>query len=96
MNPDEKLPTPEQILGLLADCMPTRDLENLRYILQLGPERSLEWLQTQDPDDAVYALELIATCTAELRAKIQALEEDDEDLDLTEANLVINRIKGTL
>jgi hypothetical protein len=53
-------------------------------------------LQTQDPDDAVYALELIATCTAELRSKIQALEEDDEDLDLTEANLVINRIKGTL
>ena len=96
MNPDEGKLTPEQILGLLADCMPAKDLENLRFILQLGPERSLAWLMTLDQDNINYATELIASSITSIASKIQALDDDDEDLDLTEANLVINRIKGTL
>lgn len=95
MNPDEKI-TPEQMLKMLDGRLPTRDLENLRFLLELGPERSAEWLVDQDPDNAIYAVELIKTCTKAIKDQIQALEDDDELLDLTEANLVINRIKGTL
>jgi hypothetical protein len=96
MNPDDKIPTPEQILNMLAGSLPARDLENLRYILKLGPERAADWLMRLDPDDVDYAMELIQACTAEINDRIQALDDEDQDLDLTEANLVINRIRGTL
>lgn len=54
MNPDEKL-TPEQMLRMLDGRMPTKDLDNLKFILNLenlGPELAAEWLMIQDPDDA--------------------------------------------
>jgi hypothetical protein len=96
MNPDEKIPSPDQILDMLGSSMPARDLENLRFILNLGPVRAAEWMMNLDQDDAAYAMELIQSCTSEIKERILALDDDNKDLDLTEANLVINRIKGTL
>jgi hypothetical protein len=102
MNPNDKI-TPEQMLQMLNGRLSDKDLANLRFLLDLGPERSAEWLMDQDPDDAFYAMDLLKSCTKAIKDQIQelaleeALEEgDDQDLDLTEANLVINRIKGTL
>ena len=101
MNPNDKI-TPEQMLQLLNGRVSDKDLANLRFLLELGPERSAEWLIDQDPDDAIYAMDLLKSCTKAIKDHIQelaleeALEEYDQDLDLTQANLVINRIKGTL
>ena len=95
MNPDEKLPSLEDILKMVGDIIPARDLDNLRVILSMGPVRAAEWLADQEPDDAEYALELIKTVTNKIRDRIQELDVDEE-MDLTEANQVINQIRAKL
>jgi len=71
------------------------DKENLDFLMALSTDEEWEdWAQYCDEDDFAYALELMKRRTAEISLAMEDLIEEVEELDLTEANILINKIKG--
>lgn len=69
------------------------DLNNLNYILNLSANEMQAWLDAQTLDDLHYAWEIIRSRTAEMIVEEMDLDEL-EDMDVTQANALINRIKN--
>ena len=71
------------------------DKENLNFLMALSTDEEWEdWAQYWDEDDFTYALELMKRRTAEISLAMEDLAEEEKELDLTEANTLINKIKG--
>ena len=71
------------------------DKENLNFLMALSTDEEWEdWAQYCDEDDFTYALELMKRRTAEISLAMEDLAEEEKELDLTEANTLINKIKG--
>jgi hypothetical protein len=68
------------------------DRDNLQFILNTTDESFEEWLDQADNDDVEYALSLIRTAKAELLT--QEYELLDEVNDMSDANLLIDRIRN--
>lgn len=68
------------------------DRDNLHFILNTTDESFEEWLDQADNDDVDYALSLIRTAKAELLT--QEHELLDEVNDMSDANLLIDRIRN--
>lgn len=68
------------------------DRDNLHFILNTTDESFEEWLDQADNDDVDYALSLIRTAKAELLT--QEHELLDEVNDMSEANMLIDRIRN--
>ena len=68
------------------------DRDNLHFILNTTDESFEDWLDQADNDDVEYALSLIRTAKAELLT--QEYELLDEVNDMSEANLLIDRIRN--
>ena len=68
------------------------DRDNLHFILNTTDESFEEWLDQADNDDIDYALNLIRTAKAELIT--QEYELLDEVNDMSDANLLIYRIRN--
>ena len=68
------------------------DRDNLQFILNTTDESFEEWLDQADNDDVEYALSLIRTAKAELLT--QEHELLDEVNDVSDANLLIDRIRN--
>jgi hypothetical protein len=68
------------------------DRDNLHFILNTTDESFEEWLDQADNDDIDYALSLIRTAKAELLT--QEHELLDEVNDMSDANLLIDRIRN--
>lgn len=73
--------------------MNQHDRNNLLFILKLNPDEIHNWLNTLSVDDMHYALEIIQSCTTEMIVEEMDLD-DQEPMDLTQANALINRIKS--
>lgn len=69
------------------------DLDNILFILNLDPDEISQWLNTLSVDDMRYTLEIIQSRTAEMIVEEMDLD-DQEEMDLTQANALINRIKS--
>ena len=70
------------------------DKENLNFLMALSSDEEWEdWAQYCEEDDFAYALELMKRRTAEISLAMEDMVEEKE-LDLTEANTLINKIKG--
>jgi hypothetical protein len=69
------------------------DLDNILFILNLDPDEISQWLNTLSVDDMRYALEIIQSRTAEMIVEEMDLD-DQEEMDLTQAKALINRIKS--
>jgi hypothetical protein len=72
------------------------DRDNLEFILYANPREFEAWMQQATRDDIDYALQLIQIHKTELRLQEMELLESEEDLDLTEAQSFINRVKEKL
>lgn len=71
------------------------DKENLNFLMALSTDEEWEdWAQYCEEDDFAYALELMKRRTAEISLAMEDLAEEEKELDLTEANTLINKIKG--
>ena len=71
------------------------DKENLNFLMAPSTDEEWEdWAQYCDEDDFTYALELMKRRTAEISLAMEDLAEEEKELDLTEANTLINKIKG--
>ena len=68
------------------------DRDNLHFILNTTDESFDDWLDQADNDDVDYALSLIRTAKAELLT--QEHELLDEVNDMSDANLLIDRIRN--
>jgi hypothetical protein len=68
------------------------DRDNLQFILNTTDESFEDWLDQADNDDVEYALSLIRTAKAELLT--QEHELLDEVNDVSDANLLIDRIRN--
>jgi hypothetical protein len=68
------------------------DRDNLHFILNTTDDSFEDWLDQADNDDIDYALNLIRTAKAELLT--QEHELLDEVNDMSEANLLIDRIRN--
>ena len=68
------------------------DRDNLHFILNTTDESFEEWLDQADNGDVDYALSLIRMAKAELLT--QEHELLDEVNDMSEANLLIERIRN--
>jgi adenine C2-methylase RlmN of 23S rRNA A2503 and tRNA A37 len=68
------------------------DRDNLQFILNTTDESFEDWLDQADNDDVEYALSLIRTAKAELLT--QEYELLDEVNDMSDANLLIDRIRN--
>ena len=68
------------------------DRDNLHFILNTTDESFEDWLDQADNDDVEYALSLIRTAKAELLT--QEYELLDEVNDMSDANLLIDRIRN--
>jgi len=68
------------------------DRDNLQFILNTTDESFEDWLDQADNDDIDYALSLIRTAKAELLT--QEHELLDEVNDMSDANLLIDRIRN--
>ena len=73
--------------------MNRHDLDNILFILNLDPDEISQWLNTLSVDDMRYTLEIIQSRTAEMIVEEIDLD-DQEEMDLTQANALINRIKS--
>ena len=70
------------------------DKENLNFLMALSSDEEWkDWAQYCEEDDFAYALELMKRRTAEISLAMEDMVEEKE-LDLTEANTLINKIKG--
>lgn len=70
------------------------DKENLNFLMALSSDEEWEdWAQYCEEDDFTYALELMKRRTAEISLAMEDMVEEKE-FDLTEANVLINKIKG--
>jgi len=65
--------------------------EKYLQLLAMTPAQRDEWAQNQDVDDLIY---MMAELTYILESNGQA--RDEPHWDLTQANQIINRIKGKL
>ena len=68
------------------------DRDNLHFILNTTDDSFEDWLDQADNDDIDYALNLIRTAKAELLT--QEHELLDEVNDMSDANLLIDRIRN--
>ena len=68
------------------------DRNNLHFILNTTDDSFEDWLDQADNDDVEYALNLIRTAKAELIT--QEYELLDEVNDMSDANLLIDRIRN--
>ena len=68
------------------------DRDNLHFILNTTDKSFEDWLDQADNDDVEYALSLIRTAKAELLT--QEYELLDEVNDMSDANLLIDRIRN--
>lgn len=75
--------------------MNQHDLDNLLFILKLDSKQISNWLNTLSEDDMRYALEILQSRTAEMIVEEMDLD-DQEEMDLTQANVLINRIKSEI
>ena len=73
--------------------MNRHDLDNILFILNLDPDEISQWLNTLSVDDMRYTLEIIQSRTAEMIVEEMDLD-DQEEMDLTQGNALINRIKS--
>jgi hypothetical protein len=74
------------------------DRNNLNFILTLNnPEDWEAWAETLSEDDLRYALGLVKTAQAESLVQMldlqEAMENESNDLDCTQALEFINRVK---
>lgn len=73
--------------------MNEKDLNNLQFILQSDEAVFDQWLYTASDDDVEYALALIQQVKRDYILKELELMES-EQIELSEANDVINRIRN--
>lgn len=70
------------------------DRDNLYFILNTSDEAFADWMLQADDDDINYALELISKHREEITLKEYLLKiDDDQDMDLTEANSVLKNFR---
>lgn len=71
------------------------DRDNLNFILNTTDEDFIDWMEQADSDDIDYAIRLIHEHKQELALKETVLldEWSEEQIDLTEANDVLNKFR---
>lgn len=71
------------------------DRDNLNFILNTTDEDFIDWMEQADSDDIDYAIRLIHEHKQELALKETVLldEWSEEQIDLTEANVVLNKFR---
>lgn len=74
--------------------MNNHDRANLEFLMSLKSEAQWrDWAECCDADDFVYALELLKTAHAELIVEELEAQEDDQELDLSEATAVLSKFQ---
>jgi hypothetical protein len=73
------------------------DKNNLEFLMSLKtPEDWDDWAKYCEPDDFLYAIELVRTAQAELLVQVMQLEEDEAEAqgkEYSEANAVLNKFR---
>lgn len=76
----------------IGENMNSKDRENLHFLLNISQEVFDDWIESVDCEDIEYALELVR------EAKLEIIERQiariDEVNDITEAKIIIDRIKN--
>jgi hypothetical protein len=69
------------------------DKSNFEFLMSLKTQRDWNnWAARCTDDDFIYAMELIKTAQSELEVQfMESTENLEEDLDLTEARVVLSR-----
>lgn len=82
--------------------MEPRDYENLRFILSHTPDQLLEWWNSIDGEDQLYAIELMRQYQQELSRNTGAINKiagikikSDEDVDVGEAAEYLKKFRLT-
>lgn len=66
--------------------------KTLDYLLKLQSEDEWQaWSKNQEPEDFLRALDIIRRAQAENEITLMELRENQEDLDLTDAQQVLSR-----
>jgi hypothetical protein len=73
--------------------MNQHDRDNLNFLLNCSQDQFDEWVDKATPDDVDYALELFQKAKSET-ILLQHELLDNVEMDLAEANDLINRIKN--
>jgi hypothetical protein len=71
--------------------MNDHDRGNLRFLMTADETAMQEWYNQVSQDDIDYALELLQMANAELTVKEMELAEANEQLDLTQAQVILSR-----
>lgn len=69
------------------------DRANVKYLLSLDNEGYDRWWNSVSEEDHIYALHILKLTSSELMIHGMELSEAKKDIDLTEANEVIERIR---
>ena len=72
------------------------DRDNLNFILNISPETLRDFLSIMSPDDVAYAFELIRTAKAEIIVDQMEYDENNSDIELSDAAAVLSKftLKG--
>ncbi len=73
--------------------MNQHDRDNLNFLMNCSQDKFDEWMDNATPDDVDYALELFQKAKSET-ILLQHELLDNVEMDLAEANELINRIKN--
>jgi len=69
------------------------DKENLNFILNSDDADMEDFLSWASDEDLAYALELIQLARAELELEEILMQESDEDLDTSQAQVILERYR---
>ena len=72
------------------------DRDNLNFILNISPETLRDFLSIMSPDDVAYAFELIKLAKAEIIVDQMEYDENNSDIELSDAAAVLSKftLKG--
>lgn len=72
------------------------DRDNLNFILNISPETLRDFLSIMSPDDVAYAFELIKLAKAEILVDQMEYDENNSDIELSDASAVLSKftLKG--
>ena len=72
------------------------DRDNLNFILNISPETLRDFLSIMSPDDVAYAFELIKLAKAEILVDQMEYDENNSDIELSDAAAVLSKftLKG--
>jgi hypothetical protein len=72
------------------------DRDNYLFIMKSTAENFEAWLDQATNDDIDYALKLLAMARTEIAVQSMEIMDTATNIDCTEANLIINRVKEKL